>query len=177
MSEIKLGTAEEVCDLLDMLLATEVIARETEPKSDTPDTQFVAVYATDTGDPVAVCACSVQLACYVGAGLSMIPPRVAAESAENGTFSDEIIGNLHEVFNICVNLTKAFGAGHLSLREVIAPGDPLPEDIKDIVESPSNRVDFEVDVDKYGIGVMSLRGLLKASTPAETAPVAVAETA
>jgi len=153
------GSAHEVSALLNTLLATDVTARELPEPGAVNEPQFIAVYANDAGAAVAVCSCSLPLAMYVGAALSMIPPRVAIENAEKGVSSNEIVSNLHEVFNICVNLAQSLGTGRLTLREVVAAGEQICAEVQAILDTQTDRLVFEVEVDKYGTGIMALQRL------------------
>ena len=159
MNATRVGSAHQVSALLNTLLATDVTARELRQPATANEPQFIAVYTNNDGAAVGACSCSLPLAMYVGAALSMIPPRFAIENAEQGVTSNEIVSNLYEVFNVCVNLAKSLGAGRLTLREVIAPGETITAEVQAVLDSETDRLDFEINVDKYGTGVMSLQRL------------------
>ncbi len=167
MTSFSFTAVDDVGSLLNMLLATGASVKETDSPMDMKAKKVIAVYATDDGSAVSLCVCNVALANYIGAGLSMLPPPAAQENAKKGTVPDNVFANLNEVFNICVNLTHCDDASRLSLRDVFAPTDQIPEDVEAILSSPAVRLDVEVDVDRYGLGLMSLCAL--AESPVSSA--------
>ena len=114
---------------------------------------FFGVYVTDDGAPAALCGCDTEFAANTGSALSMLPPATARESVEARALTAVMLANLHEVMNICTRLILREGSPHLRLREVSAVG-ALPADAAALLARAVRRVDWQVDIPRYGSGVL-----------------------
>ncbi len=166
MSSYSLAPSKELTRLLEMMLGTGVSAKSADApiKPDSP--QVVGVYAADDGSIVSLCVVDLTLANYIGAALSMIPPGAAQDNAKAGNLPDNAFSNLQEILNVCVNLTKVSDATRVSFRNAIRPGEQIPDDVNAVLSSSENRVDVEVEIDRYGAGLMALCALSESPVPA-----------
>ena len=166
MSSFSIAPIDELTSLLEMMLGTDVAAKAVESPMSADSSKVVGVYAADDGTVVSACAVDITLANYIGAALSMIPPGAAQDNASAGTLPDNALDNLEEIFNVSVNLTKVSDSAHVSFRNAIRPGDEMPEDVAAILSSATNRVDVEIEIQRYGAGLMALCALSEAAVPA-----------
>ncbi len=156
MDRYGLPDTESAHALLASLLMPDVEVTET-PAPIKADTVAVsAVYTNEDGVVGALCLCDAAAANYIGAALSLIPFGVAGDNAKSGVVDGVIRENLHEVLNICVNLFSVGSLPRLVFRDMVGPGQDTPEDIQSALSSFSSRIDFQLDVSRYGTGRMSL---------------------
>lgn len=156
MERYRLPDTESVHALLDCLLTQGVEVKEAAGPINADTLAMSAVYANEDGAIGALCLCDLAAANYTGAALSMIPPGVAGDNVDAGVVEGVILENLHEVFNICVNLFNDPSLPTLFLRGLVGPGQDMPEDVQSARSSPSSRLDLQLDVGRYGTGQMSL---------------------
>ena len=116
-----LPNKSDVENLLSGLLGDGVIVKDRPKPIDGKAPCVMAVYKDDTEQPKRAFACDLRFANSAGAALSMIGPGVAAEATKAGQVPDNIRGNLHEVFNICVNIFAGSHREHLVLDTVVTP--------------------------------------------------------
>lgn len=116
---------------------------------------YFAVYVSDDGNPAALCGCDLAFAANSGAALSMLPPNAAKDAINDKELTPVMLANLHEVMNICTRLMLRDGSPHLKLRELCALS-ALPPPAAAIIVAPRGRVDFEIGIVKYGVGVLSV---------------------
>jgi hypothetical protein len=119
---------------------------------------YFAVYVTDEGAPVALCACDIAFAANSSASLSMMPPNAAAGAVKAKQLTDVMLANLREVMNICTRLVLRDGTPHLKLRE-LCQFATLSAAAAAIIAAAKGRVDFEVGISKYGPGVIAVMTL------------------
>ena len=116
---------------------------------------MVAIYVDDADKPVTACVCDHQFVAYIGSALTKIPPAGAEEAAESGDFTEMMLGNHHEIMNICSRLFMSGHSPHLRLAKVYTSPDDVPADARDVMQSTSGRADFAVEVPGYGKGSVS----------------------
>ena len=116
---------------------------------------WFGVFIGDGGKPVALCGADVNLAASFGAALSMLPPGVAKEAAKTKQLTDVMCENLREIMNICTRLVLEAGSPHLKL-EKIYPCQSLPAAAAAILGGAQGRREFQLQLPKYGGGVLSL---------------------
>jgi hypothetical protein len=145
----------QVKDLLGMLF--DGLSVKLGPKLDVAPkaNSYFGVYVSDDGSPAALCGCDLAFAANSGAALSLLPPNAAKEAMKDKELTPVMLANLHEVMNICTRLMLRDGSPHLKLRELCALG-ALPPPAAAIIGAPRNRVDFEIGIGKYGVGVLAV---------------------
>ena len=117
---------------------------------------MVAVYVNDNNEPVTACVCDHEFIAFAGAALSMIPAGGAQDAAKSGDFSEMMLGNHHEIMNICSRVfMKSSNAPHLKLDRIYSKPAELPDGVKPIVHQSTGRADFTVSIPGYGNGAMS----------------------
>jgi hypothetical protein len=150
-----LPDAAQVKELLGMLfdgLSVKPGSKlDVSPKAST----YFGIYVAKDGSPAALCGCDMAFAVNTGAALSMLPPAAAKEAAKDKSLTPVMLANLHEVMNICTRLILRDDSPHLKLSEVCARA-ALPSPATAIAQTPKGRVDFEIGVGKYGVGVLSV---------------------
>ncbi len=120
------------------------------------DRAVFVVYVDDDGRPATVCACDVDLACYSGAALSMIPASVARESVLSLCLTDSLRENFTEVANILAGVFNGAGMPHVRLGGVYVRAADLPEGARELAETGEGP-DLEVAIEGYGTGHVSIR--------------------
>jgi len=116
---------------------------------------WFGVFICDSGAPVALCGADVNLAASFGAALSMLPVALVKEAAKSRELSSVMIENLREIMNICSRLVLDSTSPHLKLDQVY-PGKSLPAAAAAILGAPQGRREFQVQLPKYGGGVLTL---------------------
>lgn len=148
-----LPTAETVSQVLKSLLRRNVSVKAL-PPGQPPQKAATGLYRLGDGTPAAVCMADFALAAYTSAAFSLIPARVAADSAKLGVLED----GLDEIFNEVLNVLSRLFTSHethriILLQSVFSPA-PLPDLVKEKAQAPGQF--FEVDIEGYGGGVLAL---------------------
>jgi len=120
-----------------------------------PSGSWIGVYVADDGKPVAACAVDVALAANSSAALSMLPPGVAKDAAKTKELTDVMVANLQEIMNICSRLLMNDSSAHLRLDKVY-PSKAMPPQVTALLGANPGRVDFELNVPKYGAGTLAV---------------------
>lgn len=116
---------------------------------------WFGVFIADDGAPVALCGADASLAASFGAALSMLPPSAAKEAAKAGDLSAVMIENVREIMNICTRLVMDHSSPHLKLDRVY-PRKTLPTAAAGLLGAPRARREFQLQLPKYGGGVLSI---------------------
>jgi len=116
---------------------------------------WFGVFVSDSGAPVALCGADVNLAASFGAALSMLPVAMVKEAAKSRELSSVMIENVREIMNICSRLVLDSTSLHLKLDQVY-PAKSLPAAAAAILSAPQGRREFQVQLPKYGGGVLTL---------------------
>jgi hypothetical protein len=120
-----------------------------------PSGSWIGLYVTDDGKPVAACAVDVALAANSSAALSMLPPGAAKDAAKTKELTEVMIANLQEIMNICSRLLMNDTSAHLKLDSVY-PSNAMPPQLTALLGAAQGRVDFELNVPKYGAGTLAV---------------------
>jgi hypothetical protein len=116
---------------------------------------WFGVFISDVGEPVALCGADAALAASVGAALSMLPPNAAKEAAKAKQLTSVMIENIREVMNICTRLVMDGGGAHLRLEKCYDV-KTLPQPAAKFLTGAAGRREFQLQLPKYGGGVLSL---------------------
>ncbi len=116
---------------------------------------WAGLYVAQDGRPVALCVCDAALAAGASAALSMLPPGVAKDAAKNRQLTDVMVANLQEIMNICSRLLMNDASPHLKLAS-LHPAKELPPPVAALLAGAHGRVDFELNVPKYGPGLLGV---------------------
>lgn len=116
---------------------------------------WFGVFVTDCGAPVALCAADSGLSASFAAALSMLPPTAAKEAAKSRELSGVMIDNLREIMNISTRLMMSDTSPHLKLDQIYS-AKALPVPAAALLSGPNVRAEFQIQVPKYGGGVLAL---------------------
>jgi hypothetical protein len=115
---------------------------------------WFGVFVADSGTPAALCGADVNLAAAFSAAFSMLPVGVAKEAAKTRELTAVMIDNLREIMNICSRLIMDATSPHLKLDQIY-PINSLPGPVTALLGAPGGRRDFQVQLPKYGGGVLT----------------------
>jgi hypothetical protein len=120
---------------------------------------YLAGYRFDDGEAAAVAVADLELATAAGAAIAMLPPmETRAQVMQSGSLDEELLEFFHEVVNVAAKLMNSPNTPHVVLRELVpVPGD-VAKDLADLATSPTQRQDWQVAVDGYGEGTLTLLG-------------------
>ncbi|MCP4599636.1 MAG: hypothetical protein GY847_03700 [Proteobacteria bacterium] len=147
---------KKIAELLTNLVGEEVNVTKSDSDSfEQEDFAAVGDYLSDDGVPLALCAVDVQLANWLGAALAMIPKGAVEEDVKKKHFSEEIKENVQEIFNISASVFNKPDAPrhHFNKLHALLEED-IPQNLKELVDSPVDRADYEVEVPGYGTGMI-----------------------
>jgi hypothetical protein len=144
-------TPQAISRLLSMIFGNELNVSDC--ASPELGSQHVATFIDDSDQLVALCVCDKSFVAYAGAALSMIPADVANEMIGGSALPDAMVGNFHEVMNICSKLLMSNSSAHLRLGEILNP-EASAETVTLLQES-AHISGFGVDVPRYGKGTLA----------------------
>jgi hypothetical protein len=131
--------------------------RELKLKSDTEAKYVVAVYEDNYDRVAAVCISELIMAAVGGAALVMAAPSILPEVIEAAKLPENLLDNYKEVVNILCSVLNTPNTPHLRLKALYAfPDETLEQEVWDVLDQPSNRRDFEITVEGYGGGKLSI---------------------
>ncbi|HXC21382.1 MAG TPA: hypothetical protein VNV13_07875 [Steroidobacteraceae bacterium] len=116
---------------------------------------WFGVFVTDAGAPVALCGADANLAASFGGALSMLPVAAAKDAAKARQLTDVMIENVREIMNICTRLVMDATSPHLKLDQLY-PTKSLPAAALALLGAPQGRREFQVQLPKYGGGVLTV---------------------
>ncbi|WP_456372503.1 hypothetical protein [Thiolapillus sp.] len=161
MSGIPLPKPIELQQMLAMMYGNDLKASPGDPVTAAPGSQsVVALYVDDENAPVATCAMDYNFTAFAGASLTKIPLGTAKECAQNGDFSEIMIGNVHEIMNICSRLLMNSDSPHLRLLNLYQSPEELPQEVQELVQKPPATADFSISFADYGDGGLSFQALV-----------------
>ena len=115
---------------------------------------WFGVFVADSGEPVAMCGADANLAATFGAAFSMLPVGVAKDAAKSRELTPVMIENMREIMNICTRLVMDNGSPHLKLDQIY-PCSSLPAPAAALLGAPQGRREFQLQMPKYGGGVIT----------------------
>jgi hypothetical protein len=115
-----------------------------------------AAYSVDGGRIAAIGLWDLPLAASAAAAMGMLPPTTVGEVLSAGTLDDELMELFHEIANVTARLLNSSGTPHVVLRTIEQLPAPLPRDANALLTNPVTRLDYSVDVEGFGAGLMSL---------------------
>jgi hypothetical protein len=145
----------QVKELLGMLFDGLTVKAGAKLDASPKSNSYFGVYVSDDGRPVGLCGCDLAFAANGGAALSMLPPNAAKDAVKDKELTSVMLGNLHEVMNICTRLLLRDDTPHVKLTQLCAVAE-LPPAAAAILSAPNGRVDFEIGLGKYGAGKLAV---------------------
>lgn len=119
------------------------------------DPALYSAFAAESPEVGVVVITDLAFACRSGAALALIPVGVAEEGVKANAATGELMDNYREVMNVASTLLANATTRARLLEIRSAPGE-LPTGSIAIVEKPARRLDFDVDLGKYGKGRLAL---------------------
>jgi len=116
---------------------------------------WFGVFIADSGEPVALCGADVNLAANFGAAFSMLPVNAAKEAAKTRELTSVMSENVREIMNICTRLVMDNTSPHLRLEQIY-PVKSLPAPAAALLTAAARRREFQLQLPKYGGGVLTL---------------------
>lgn len=105
----------------------------------------------------ALCIAELYFAAVAGAALVLAPATILPEVEQNQTLPDNLLENYQEVVNILTGQLNTPSTPHLKLVHTFEhPTHEMPKEVWDVIERPSSRRDFDVTVEGYGGGKISI---------------------
>jgi hypothetical protein len=142
-------------DLMSDLLGRPVTIAPGEPQSlDEAQPAMAAVYRRDDGTVAAVGISARRLAISSGAAIGMMPESEIAGSDLDG----DVLEFFNEVVNVLAKLLNSPTTPHVVLREVVPVPGLVDPDVAALVTNPTQRLDYQVTVEGYGGGTLTLVG-------------------
>ena len=138
------------------LFGDEVLVKSRQGDVDLSSHTVIATYTNDDSNVIRAMVCDIPFANGTGAALSMIPKSLVEDSNKDHVIPENIMTNLHEVFNICVNLFSETMDENIHLGEVADPTHEKQTEIKSACETKSTSASFDVDLGNYGVGSITL---------------------
>lgn len=148
---VTLPTADELSQSLSALLRRDVRARPM--KVAAKGLPIAGTYVGGDGTPVGLVGADIAFAAYSGASFSLIPADTAQEAVDEKALGETLCENFAEVLNVLSRLFAVSGGGRVALKTTVFPPAAVP------AQTATASVSFEVEVEDYGSGVLSLSAL------------------
>ncbi len=159
-SKIPLPIQEVLKDFFVDLLGKGAAAskgRELKLKPDGEAKYVVAVYEDKYDRVGALCISELMMAAVGGAALVLAAPTILPEVEAAQQLPANLLDNYREVVNILASVLNTPSTPHLRLTSIHTwPDEDLPAEAWGVIETPGNRRDFEITVDGYGGGRLSI---------------------
>jgi hypothetical protein len=118
---------------------------------------IVSVWEDKYGRVGALCIAELMLAAIAGAALVLAPPGAVHDVEKTRELPENLRDNYYEVINILTSVLNSPNTPHLKLtNQFFHPVEALPDDVLRVIETPSNRRDFDLMVEGYGSGKISI---------------------
>jgi hypothetical protein len=148
--------AQRVGEVLADLMGRSVTVARAQPVDFAGRTGALADYQVDAGTIGVVCVADVRLTNALGAALTMVAPNVVEDAVANESIDQATFDNFREVVNVMTSLFNTNDTPHLKFHEVHRLPAELPAGTATVFEGPKGRRDFDVTVDEYGTGTLSV---------------------
>lgn len=115
------------------------------------------VYTDDSGTPLVICRCDLELLAFAGAALAMIPGEMVSEDVRSGCVEENVYENFQEVCNIIgAKVFNGPDSPHVALRSMFRTDREVPADVRLMVQKDENREAFEIEIEDYGKGILEV---------------------
>ncbi|MGH2735352.1 MAG: response regulator [Actinomycetota bacterium] len=154
---LSLPTRREVAELMSVLLQREVSATDSSSLFfNDREPRIVGDYVNDEGCVAAVTVCNLGFANRAAAALSMLSSATAEEAIKTGKVEGVLLQNLHEVLNVMVQFHNDGDRPPVKFRSTSPIPGLLPRDVKGLYSRPGARRTYDVCIQGYGDGRISL---------------------
>ncbi len=145
----------QIRQIFAMLFGNDLVLDSGKPDTSDDASSIYAIFINDEGKQVTACVCDHHFAAFAGCALTRIPIGGAEDAANTGEFTEMMLGNLHEIMNICSRLFMNNSSPHLRLDTVYPAPDKVPDEARAMLDACQERVDFTVSIPGYGKGGLS----------------------
>lgn len=152
---IQLPQANQLASYLGRLLRRDVEAKLL-AKPAAGKLAYAGTFHGGERTPIAMCAADLRLAAYTGAALSMIPPDAAQEQVDAGALEETLAENFAEVLNVLARVFVVPESHRVTLLSSIFPPAGVPATLEGVPPAQVKRADFELTLDGYGSGLLTL---------------------
>jgi len=142
--------------LLSDLVSRPVTGQEIGPVSLADETVLLRGVFLDGRTPAALFLLDVRLAASLAAALVMLPPDVVEDCARARSLPPALLEHHLEVVNVCSRLINRAGGPPYRLIGQLAPGEPTPSEVQDVLVLARERIDLRLTVEGYGTGVFTI---------------------
>ena len=158
MAAIPVPVRASVRDLIGDLVGKSVsVAPAPAPQQLNGRPAYAATYRFDDGRVAGLTVCDLPAALAMGAAIGFMPrPDAEAELAENGELAGDLLEFFREVVNVFAKLLNSPMTPHVALRELDRVPGKVRADAAAVALSPSARVDYEVIVDGFDPGMLTV---------------------
>jgi len=146
-----LPSAETVTHIFKSLLRRGVTVTQ-QAEVTPPPACSVGIYKSGDGTPIAACIADLALSAYSAAAFSLIPCRVAEESIRAKCLED----GLDEIFGEVLNVLSRLFTSHENHRITLMSTSYPPAGVPDSVKAAASGACYEIEIDGYGSGRLSL---------------------
>jgi hypothetical protein len=142
--------------LVDLMGRSVTVSRAAAEPLDGSKPSALADYQSDTGAIGVLCVADVALTNALGAALTMVAPAIVEDAVAKRTIDEPTIDNFREVVNVLTSLFNTVDTPHVKFHEVHKLPSQLPAETARLLDAPRGRRDFEVHVEDYGSGRLSV---------------------
>jgi hypothetical protein len=153
---LNLPTAQQLAQSIGTLLRREVEAKAV-PLPGPGKLIAGGLYHDGTGKAIATVAVDLTLAACSGAAFSLIPAEAALECVRNKALDETLQENFAEVLNVMSRLFPSTTNDRVTLQTTYFAPTALPAQATAAPVAPIKGAHFEVDIDGYAKGLISLR--------------------
>lgn len=151
-----LPNSDQVSKIVVCLFGDDALVKQSSTPIPLTDKNVIAKYVDDDSNISRLVLCDLPFANNAGAALTMISPGVVADAIKDKELPDNILDNFREVMNIFVNLFAETTSQHLVLNDISVVSNDADEPTTKALNEPVERIDFEVNVPRYGNGRIAL---------------------
>ena len=149
--------AEAIRQIISDLLGREVtVTKGAAPTLERDTPAVVSDYVDDNGAIAAICITDLRLSNALGAALTMVPPSTVEAAVAKWQIEETNLENLSEIVNIMARLFNHDDCVHLRWRHAHPLPGELPEAATALLQAPLARRDYDVVVEEYGAGSLSV---------------------
>ena len=105
--------------------------------------------------------CELVLAASFGGRFGLRPGPAVAKMVKTGRIEPGLHADIREVFNVVSRAFNDAGSIHVRLEEIYVPPVKIPDDVLDLEAACADRMDFLVNVPKYGNGRLGIVSMSK----------------
>ena len=119
---------------------------------------LVVEYHMNPGDHLgAAFVIDLEFAALLGGALALIPAGGVKEMVAENDIGEGCLDAMREVLNVCACIFVSTADGSPSrLISIFEPGDAIPDEMTSLMNSAPHRIDYTVEVEGYGSGVLSM---------------------